>query len=513
MGDDKKDPSATAPDISILGNNVQLHPSGYTEAPSKRYEDHSRTLIDTMARFRTNPLEFFREVSLHVNGTGWRSYDRIIGSPCYYPGFTEDMKEKVLNSPMLLRKMEELAQKRVRREKDESLLPKGPIGDAEQYRQRQLEDNLRSVVDSMLDKMICKMESKTFIRFAYYFATQLLTRTYHQGIHVSSEEILRLKAVAEQAAKKKQSIIFLPSHRSHIDYISMQIISYRLGLTLPTVVAGDNLNFPLVGPFMQNAGAMWIRRSFGNDQLYSTTVQAYIDTLLQNGYNFECFIEGGRSRTGKLLGPKFGILRFVLDSLLSGRVEDAIVCPVSCQYDKVIEVNSYITELLGQPKQKENLADFLSASSILNLKLGRVDIRFQEPWSLRKYINRQFERYTDLPAQVSDSGSWTDERRIRLLRTLGYKVLADINHVSVVMPTALVGTVILTLRGRGTGKTELIRRVEWLTERVISKGGRVAHFAGQPTDIVVERAIDVLGPTLVGRVPGLPEDTYYAVDR
>lgn len=84
-------------------------------------------------------------------------------------------------------------------------------------------------------------------------------------------------------------------------------------------------------------GAMWIRRSFGNDPLYNTVVQAYIDTLLQEGFNFECFIEGGRSRTGKLLGPKFGILSFIVDSVLSGRVQDTIICPVSTQYDKVIE--------------------------------------------------------------------------------------------------------------------------------------------------------------------------------
>lgn len=90
---------------------------------------------------------------------------------------------------------------------------------------------------------------------------------------------------------------------------------------------------------------MWIRRSFGDDPLYHTVVQSYIDTLLQNGFNFECFIEGGRSRTGKLLPPKFGILRFILDSVISGRVEDAIICPVSTQYDKVIETE-YATSCL-----------------------------------------------------------------------------------------------------------------------------------------------------------------------
>src|SRR6201995_4278496 len=138
---------------------------------------------------------------------------------------------------------------------------------------------------------------------------------------------------------------------------------------------------------------MYIRRSFGDDVLYTTLVQSYIDTLLQGGYNFECFIEGGRSRTGKLLPPKFGILGFILDSILSGRVQDAIICPVSTQYDKVIETEGYVTELLGVPKKKENLADFLSGgSAVLSLRLGRGAWRFHEPWSLRGFIDEQLTR-------------------------------------------------------------------------------------------------------------------------
>jgi glycerol-3-phosphate O-acyltransferase len=261
---------------------------------------------------------------------------------------------------------------------------------------------------------------------------------------------------------------------------------------------------------------MYIRRAFGDDILYTTLVQVYIDSLLQGGYNMECFIEGGRSRTGKLLSPKFGILNFVLDSVLSGRVRDTIICPVSTQYDKVIETEGYVTELLGVPKKKENLADFLTGgSSVLSLRLGRVDVRFHEPWSLREYVDTQLTKLTKTP-----SSSLTDLRyfenkglRIKLLRTLGYQVLSDINEVSVVMPTALIGTVLLTLRGRGVGRTELMRRVEWLTERVRAKGGRVAHFGNAPLANVIERGLEVLGKDLVGVVDGLPEQTYYAVDR
>ncbi|KAJ5527106.1 hypothetical protein N7513_011265 [Penicillium frequentans] len=505
----------SAPDLEIVGSQLTIHPSGFTGGPEPQDDQITeRNLVRHMARFRENPFEFLREVSLYMSGTGWRAYDEPIGQPVFYSGFSERMKSSILSSDMLQEKIRELASTRVTVEEKEGLIAivEGLTLDEKRARRRHdIETSLREVVDKMMDDMICKMESKTFIRGAYYLCTQLLTRAYHQGIHVSSEEVLRLRSVAETAAKKKQSIVFLPCHKSHVDYVSLQLICYRLGIGLPVVVAGDNLNIPLLGPFLQHAGAMWIRRSFGNDPLYHTVVQAYIDTLLKDGFNFECFIEGGRSRTGKLLSPKFGILSFIVDSVLSGRVEDTIICPVSTQYDKVIETESYISELLGQPKQKENLADLLSSSSVLSLKLGRVDVRFHEPWSLREFLGQQITRLN-----MSDLGSnqkLAHDERGRILRTLGYRVLSEINDVSVMMPTALVGTVLLTLRGRGVGKGELVRRLDWLSERVRAKGGRVAHFYRSPTEMVVDRALDVLGPKLVGETPGLAEPTYYAVDR
>ncbi|KAL8694819.1 MAG: hypothetical protein Q9218_000578 [Villophora microphyllina] len=500
------------PDLDILGDQVTIHPGGYVEPPQA--DDASeRNLVEHMARFRESPLDFLREVSLYVSGTGWRAYDDFIGQPIYYPGFSEVMKAAVMSTPMLQERIQELAERRVHVEDEQGLLGTGSEKvERRTARKEEILQSLQGVALRLTDGMICKFESKRFIRGAYYLCTQLLTRAYHQGIHVSSEEVLRLRSVAETAAKNKHSIIFLPCHRSHVDYVSLQLICYRLGIALPTVVAGDNLKIPVLGNFLQNAGAMWIRRSFGNNALYTTLVQSYMDTLLQNGYNVECFIEGGRSRTGKLLSPKFGILSFLLDSVLSGRAEDAIICPVSTQYDKVIETESYISELLGQPKPKENLKDFLSASSVLSLKLGRVDVRFHEPWSLRSFIAEQRGRVSDARPSSALSDPMSSESRVRLLRTLGFKVLSDINAVSVVMPTALIGTVLLTLRGRGVGKSELIRRVEWLSTRVRAKGGRVAHFAGAPTSTIIERGLEVLGPELVGTIDSL-ETTYQALDR
>jgi hypothetical protein len=300
-------------DLFLQGDTLTLHPpSVFASSP----EEHE--LLEPYSRFRREPINALAELGQHISGTGWRSYDKIVGREIFFPGFSENIKNMVMRQPKLKSKIGELAAKRVEAEMLEGRFgPLGLEGEQEEWRNKrkarrsELEGQLSSVAEQWTDGMICKMDSRYFIRGAYYLATQLLTRAYHQGIHINSAEVLRLRRVAEEAAEKGQSIIFLPCHRSHVDYVSLQVICYRLGLALPTVVAGDNLNFPGVGYFLQHAGAMWIRRSFGDDQLYQTLVQSYIDTLLQNGHNLECFIEGGRSRTGKLLQPKFGILSFV----------------------------------------------------------------------------------------------------------------------------------------------------------------------------------------------------------
>lgn len=141
-----------------------------------------------------------------------------------------------------------------------------------------------------------------------------------------------------------------------------------------------------------------------------------------------------------------------------------------------------------------------------------MDVRFSKPWSLREFLNQQIERI-EQTRSLSQEIKLNSSDRGRILRTLGYRVLGEINDVSVMMPTALVGTVLLTLRGRGVGRAELVRRVEWLSDRVRAKGGRVAHFYRAPTALVVERALEVLGPKLVGEETDVVEPTYYAVDR
>lgn len=175
----------SAPDLEIVGDQVTIHPSGFTGGPEVQDDTITeRNLVRHMARFRETPLEFLREVSLYMSGTGWRAYDDIIGQPIYYPGFSDRMKSLIVENPIVKNKVAELANTRLAIEEKEGLLSiqEGSTLDEKRARRRnEIRDNLREVVDSMTDNMICKMDSKSFIRGAYYMSTQLLTRAYHQG--------------------------------------------------------------------------------------------------------------------------------------------------------------------------------------------------------------------------------------------------------------------------------------------------------------------------------------------
>lgn len=181
--------NGTAPDLEIVGNKVTIHPAGFTEAP-ERYRDDKNTerhLVRNMVRFRERPLDFLREVSLYLSGTGWRAYDDVIGQPVFYPGYSDKIKSSILANPILRNKVEDLAETRLAVEETEGLLElkSGPLEKRRENRRKEIEGNLHQVVDTMMDNMICKMDSKRFIRGAYYITTQLLTRAYRHGMLAS----------------------------------------------------------------------------------------------------------------------------------------------------------------------------------------------------------------------------------------------------------------------------------------------------------------------------------------
>lgn len=193
------DAAQSAPDLEIVGDQVTLQPSGFTGGPEPH--DHGiteRNLVRHMARFRENPFDFLREVSLFVSGTGWRAYEDVIGQPIFYAGFSDRMKNLILANPLLRDKIKELAEVRLEVEAREGLLNANmeTFEQAKVKRKKEIEDNLKEVVDTMMDNMICKMESNKFIRGAYYLCTQLLTRAYHQGELPWEENRTRARLVA-----------------------------------------------------------------------------------------------------------------------------------------------------------------------------------------------------------------------------------------------------------------------------------------------------------------------------
>ncbi|KAM0789523.1 hypothetical protein ACM66B_000338 [Microbotryomycetes sp. NB124-2] len=472
------------------------------QAQAAESKSTANVVMGHQARFREDPFEFSKQLSLWANGTGWRAYDDYIGGRIFYEGYSNRCIKQIMESPQVNAKIKQMAEEHVQ--------PLKLTPDARRKRLERTERQMREVVYEMAHGLVAKMDSVRFLRFFGACVNNILVRMYDQGIHISIDEYAQFKQVALQAEKKKQSLLILPCHKSHIDYLTISWLFFRCGLSLPHIVAGSNLNMPVVGPMLQKCGAFFIRRSFGDDPLYPIVVKEYVEQLLENGMNLECFIEGGRSRTGKLLPPKLGILKYVVDALNNGRTDDVWICPISLQYDKVIETESYVNELLGNPKEKETLTGLLLNTRVVQLKLGRIDVRFQKPFSLKGWLKEQNARRLDgRPADAP-----RDERKEQgiLLRALGYQVLSDINKAAVIMPAGLVGACMLTIRGRGVGKAELIQRVNWLRSAIEKRGGRVADFAGMDVESVVDRALMVL-KDLIGEHKNLIEPTYYPSNR
>eukprot|EP00755_Sulcionema_specki_P031993 Sspe_Gene.19531::Locus_7130_Transcript_1_1_Confidence_1.000_Length_2358::g.19531::m.19531 len=357
-----------------------------------------------------------------------------------------------------------------------------------------------------------KEARKRMLAKAYHFASGLgsglnerIVRTARMGfdfiagqaynkLDVDVEQVVRLRALAARAAREGKSLIFLPSHKSHVDYMALQYFYIRIGISPPIIAAGDNLNLPVVGRLLQRCGAFFIRRSFRGEDgpLYSAVVSGFLETLLRMGVNIEFFPEGGRSRSGKLLQPKIGMLGMIVSPILDSFVKDAYIVPISVFYDKVMETQSYVTELLGADKKKESVWGILGQGRKLFSmpKLGAIQIRLAPGFSVREYVDTQEEVQVGTNARPEWSLANARHRQV-LLRALAYRVLDDINAVSSVPPSALVGTVLLTTRGRGVGREELVRKVAWLRQEIIRMGGTVGA-PGMPISQLVDESVKVL---------------------
>ncbi|HTU58591.1 MAG TPA: glycerol-3-phosphate acyltransferase, partial [Polyangiales bacterium] len=201
----------------------------------------------------------------------------------------------------------------------------------------------------------------------------LLDRVFHRiyaGLEVDMQGLKYLRELTKDGG----SLVLLPSHKSHVDYLILSYIFNAENLPLPMITAGDNLNFFPAGGILRRGGGFFIRRSFRGDRLYGAVVDAYVRRLIRDGYPIELFLEGGRSRTGKLLPPKFGMLSMIVDAALAEQ-QPCWFVPVSIGYERLIESESYSRELQGAEKAKEDAKGLLKSGSVLRHRYGRISMQ------------------------------------------------------------------------------------------------------------------------------------------
>ncbi len=186
------------------------------------------------------------------------------------------------------------------------------------------------------------------------------------------------------------SLIYVSCHKSHLDYLLIGYLSFINQMAIPYMAAGKNLSFWPVGPILRNAGAFFIRRSFQKlgslTRLYTRVFEAYLKVLITEKINVNFYIEGGRSRTGKLLPPRLGMLSFLLQAVDEGHVHDLAFVPSFVAYDQVPEEGSYLRELAGTEKEKESFWSFLGSRHVLKKKYGKAYIRFHRPVSYKAFL-------------------------------------------------------------------------------------------------------------------------------
>lgn len=350
------------------------------------------------------------------------------------------------------------------------------------------EEEIRRRAETILDRMAADFQLHV-ARWLDWILNLTWRRIYNGDIDTDPHEIEALHKAAV-----KGPLLLLPSHKSHVDYLVLSQIFFRNDLMLPHIAAGDNLIIPVIGWIFRKSGAFFLRRSFGEDHLYRAIFREYVHRVLAEGNNLEFFVEGGRSRTGKLRPPKMGMLSIVVEGLLENKVPDIQIAPTSIGYDKIIEGESYSSELLGAKKQKESISSLLRARRFLKVKFGRVNVRFSKPFSMREYIQEQIQEEHRKGRTSYDPYRHEADKK-HLIRSLAYRVIHDINDVSLITPTALVATVMMTHDRRGMSREELIHHYQWLHSEIEKRGGRLHSHPGD-CGPVVDTAVDFLSKLL-----------------
>lgn len=263
-------------------------------------------------------------------------------------------------------------------------------------------------------------------------------RKIYRGIDIQNGEMLRNLAETHE-------IVYLPCHRSHMDYLLLSYSLYHLGVSVPHTAAGVNLNFWPIGTLFRRGGAFFIRRSFAGNKLYSAVFSEYVSFLLTNGYSMCFYIEGGRSRTGRLLQPKLGMLNMVVKSFQENSEKPILLVPAFISYDKLMEARSYFHELKGKAKKAESIWQLFRMPKLLGYEFGKAYISFGQPIDLQNYLEEIKSSQSESVAHLSKT------------------IMTRINCATQVTPIALFSTAMLSLPKRAITEKQLVLMVNtWL---------------------------------------------------
>lgn len=297
--------------------------------------------------------------------------------------------------------------------------------------------------EKILDEIAANV-SYEGMRIADRFLRWLWNKLY-QGIDIQNADRVR------KLALEGHEIVYIPCHRSHIDYLLLSYVLYHQGLVTPHIAAGINLNFWPVGSLFRRGGAFFIRRTFKGNRLYSTVFREYLAELFHRGYAVEFFIEGGRSRTGRLLAPKTGMVSMTLQALQQDATRPISVVPVYVGYEHVLEVDTYAKELRGAAKEKENAGLVLRVIKKLR-NLGKGYVNFGEPITLNNYLNQNYPQWKE----NTEERSWFNEA----VDKVSNQVMVHINNAAAVNAMNLTGTALLSSRQRALSREQLVEQLD-----------------------------------------------------
>ena len=253
-----------------------------------------------------------------------------------------------------------------------------------------------------------------------------------------------------------KGLVYLPNHRSHVDYLLLSYFIHAQGLAPPHIAAGANLNFPIVGPILRRGGAFFLRRSFKGEPLYAAVFREYLHAMIAKGFPIAYFIEGGRSRSGRTLAPKGGLLGMTVESFMREHPRPLLLVPVHFSYEKLFEGRTLIAELEGQPKKGESLGSLIGAARNLKRVYGHVYINFGLPLSVDEFLDREAPGWHALHSKEQ-----RDKAR-ELTPLIGREVTQRINSAVVINPINLFALAIVPSPRHALDERALAQQIAWL---------------------------------------------------